>query len=446
MSNPSVYLIQPSYRDKNGVLLKGRRLSLHSAALPALSAAVPPGWTKRVGFEYFEEIDVEAEATVVGISSMGYDLPRGRELAAEFRRRGRAVVFGGWQSHYSAASLRGLCDSVVHGNPGPRQLAAILEDARRGSLQPEYHCEVEIDYPFDYSVLDGRHVRYPPIVTGVGCLNACAFCCVGAAYRARYHARGVEPIMADVRAIAGRSRRAAFVDSNLYADRTHALRVCDALIAEGRPLTWGAQATIDIGDDEAMLSALRAAGCTILFVGVETLVQSSLDRVGKPYHADQSRRRIRQMRDAGLAVAGYFLLGLDGETVESVDRLGRFIEESGVNLPIVNIVLPVPGTPLGERLRREGRLLFNEDVELLQNNGVYNSSCNRCFFVPKRMTARQLEEGYLALCRRLVGLGPILRRSWHADHETALELLGMNLDFRHKTKRMVAHARAHSTA
>ena len=441
---PTVYLIQPSYRDNRGALLKGRRLSLHSAALPALSAAVPRGWDKRVCIEYFDDVDLDLDATVVGISSMGYDFPRGRELAAEFRKRGRPVIFGGWQAHFSARELRGQCDSVIHGNPGPHKLAAILEDARRGALAPEYECGVDIDFPFDYSVLDGKSIRYPPIVTGVGCVNRCAFCCVGATYRGRYTARAVRHVMADVRAVAARGRRAAFVDSNLYADRTHALHVCEALAAEGSPLQWGAQATIDIGDDPAVLRALRAAGCRLLFIGVETLVQPSLDAVGKPYHAERSAERIRRVRDAGLAVGGYFLLGLEHDQPDVFDRLYEFIEAGDINLPMVNIVVPVPGTPFGEKMRRQGRLLFSEDVELLQNNTVYNSSCRRCFFLPRHMTPRQVEDGYVSLCLRLSGLRSVLRRSRHPDWGLALELLAMNLDFRHKTRIAAREARRHS--
>ena len=51
-----IYLVQPTYRDKVGALLKGRRLGLHSAVLPALSAAVPGHWRKTSCIEYFDDI------------------------------------------------------------------------------------------------------------------------------------------------------------------------------------------------------------------------------------------------------------------------------------------------------------------------------------------------------------------------------------------------------
>jgi hypothetical protein len=58
------------------------------------------------------------------------------------------------------------------------------------------------------------------------------------------------------------------------------------------------------------------------------------------------------------------------------------------------------------------------------------------------MTPQQLEDAYRRLAKRLCALGPILRRSWHASPVLALELLGMNLDFRRKTLRLEEEARS----
>ncbi|MFN8096596.1 MAG: radical SAM protein [Vicinamibacteria bacterium] len=429
----SIYLVQPSYRDRSGTLLKGRRQGLHSAVLPALSAAVPPDWRKRSCIEYFEDVDFDCDASVVGITSMGYDFPRGRELAAEFRRRGKVVLFGGWPAGLSPEKLSGLCDALVTGNPGPKALGGILADAERGRLAPEYRCGVEIDYPWDYSVFDGKRIDYPPVVTGVGCPNRCAFCCIAATYRGRYTPRAIDCVVADVRSAAARSRTVSFVDSNLYGDRAYLLRLCEAMSAEAVRVRWGAQATIAVGADEAALRALRAAGCRMLFIGMETLDQANLRSVGKPYAVADYRDRVARIQDAGIAVAGYFILGLDGDDPGTFDRLYDFVRRTGINLPILNVLLPASGTALHERLRKEGRLLIEDEDEMLANNAGYNSSARRCFFVPKGMTPRQVEEGYLALSLRLTTPWLTLRRSLHRDPVITAALLAMNLDLRRKT-------------
>ena len=94
-----IYIVQPSYRDRNGSLIKaGKNLFTNSLAVPALSAALPADWEKETCLEYFEAINLETDAPVVGITCLGYDLFRGRELAVEFRKRKKIVLFGGCAS------------------------------------------------------------------------------------------------------------------------------------------------------------------------------------------------------------------------------------------------------------------------------------------------------------------------------------------------------------
>src|SRR5208283_6244383 len=90
-----IYFIQPTYRDQNGHLLKGSSIFIHSLALPTLSAAVPPYWEKEFCLEFFEDVNYDSDASVIGISSMGYDIIHGHEIAEEFKKRGKTVIFGG---------------------------------------------------------------------------------------------------------------------------------------------------------------------------------------------------------------------------------------------------------------------------------------------------------------------------------------------------------------
>ena len=164
----SIYLIQPTYRDRYGTLLKGKSLYTISLALPAVASTVPEDWEIRTCYEYFEDVDFDTDASVIGISSMGYEIYRGIELADEFRRRGRTVIFGGFQPHMSTAFVAPHCDAVVHGNPGRADMRRILDDALQGRLLPEYHCGIDLDYEVDYTRLDTKRVMFTPVFTSVG--------------------------------------------------------------------------------------------------------------------------------------------------------------------------------------------------------------------------------------------------------------------------------------
>lgn len=433
-----IYLIQPTYHNRDGRLLKGQTVFMHALALPALSRTVPREWQKEFCFEYFEDVNYNTDASVVGITSMGYDVLHGCEIAEAFKNRGKIVLYGGHQAQFSEDSLESVADAVVHGHPSRDDMASILGDAESGRLAPKYRCGFDINFPFDYSVLSRKRARFMPVVTSVGCRNRCEYCCTAAMYGGRYHLRDLDSVLADLRAVRRRTRCAAFVDANLYNDRDYLMRLCSRMIKQNLRLRWGAQSTIDVGEDPEILRLLRKAGCRILFIGLESINQEGLNWLGKRYLARRYGELIRRIREAKIAVAGFFMLGLDGDDGSSYETLFDFIHESRVSIPILNLLLPVPGTRMFERLKREGRLLVESPDGFLRNSPVYNTSCNRCLFLPKNMTVSQAEHGYLELGRRLFSFPEMLRRSAVSNPLLAAAVFVMNLDLRSKTRAVAA--------
>lgn len=433
-----IYLIQPTYRARTGQLLQGESLALHSCAIPALAASIPTDWERETCLEFFENVNYDSDASVVAISSMGYDIIHGREIADTFRRRGKVVIFGGYQAHFSRSQLSGVTDCIVYGHPGPLDMARILEDAQAGRLVPEYDVGIDLNFPFDYSMLLGRRIAFMPVLASVGCRNRCDFCCTAARHRGEFRLRKLRHVLADLLALRNHTHRFALVDSNIYNNRGYLLALCSAMERAGFGFQWGAESTIDIGEDEETLRALRGAGCRMLYIGFETLNQLSLDSVHKPYDTAAYERAMVKLRRHGFLVAGYFLLGLDADTTDTFDELFEFIHRTRVNLPVINILLPAPGTAVFERLDREGRLLVNTEEGFLRNALFYSNSCSRCFFRPAGLTVDELEKGLVGLRRRLASLRETVRRSLVLDPVAATFLLSMNVQFRHDSRRMAA--------
>lgn len=173
-----------------------------------------------------------------------------------------------------------------------------------------------------------------------------------------------------------------------------------------------------------------------------TINQESLNWVEKKYLAKRYRELVRRIRDAGILVAAFFILGLDGDDISTFENLFEFIHESRIALPILNLLLPVPGMRVFERLKSEGRLLIRSEEDFLLNNPVYNTSCNRCLFLPKQMTVPEAESRYVGLARRLFSLPEILWRSAATNPLLAMGAV-MNLELRRKNRAIAeAHARA----
>lgn len=430
MMKKKIYLIQPSYRDQTGNLLKGKKLYILSLALPALSAIIPNDWEKEFCYEYFDDVNYDTDASVIGISSMGYEIFRGAELADEFKRRGKTVIFGGFQPHISKDFIESHCDSIVHGNPGSNDMAAILKDVELNILQKEYCCKTDLNYKFDYTVLDTRKVFFTPVLLSVGCCNNCDFCCIASIYKGKYVLRKLNYLVEELDYLHRSTRKIAFVDTNIYNNRKYLMKLCEVMIERNYNFVWGAQCTVDIGDDLETLDLLKKAGCKVLFIGIESIEQQNLDSVNKNYIADSFQQKIKNIHKAGIKIASFFIYGLDYDTVDTSAKLSQFIIDNKIALPMINILVPTPGSRIYERLEREERILMKDKLDFLKNNIAYNSSFNMCFYHPKNMTPLQVEEGFLDLLRRLSGFYQIIKRSFNKSFPLTLLLLYMNWLFR----------------
>ena len=431
-----IYLIHPSYRDQNGILLKGKRLYVVSLALPALSATIPGNWEKEFCLEYFEDVRLDTDASVVAISSMGYEIFRATELAREFRNRGKIVILGGFQPHISRSFIGSQADSVIHGYPGPEQMTGILSDAESGSLKRDYYVTTDLNYPFDYRVIDLNRSVFAPVLTGVGCRNKCDYCCIGSFFQGTYVLRKLDLVLSELDMLHQRTRRIAFVDTNLYNNAEYLRRLCRVMIERRYRFIWGAQCTVDIGEDAETLALLRLAGCRVLFIGLESINQESLDSVRKNYSSDAYPRLIRNIHAAGIRIAAFFIYGMDGDTVDTAARTGEFVITHRIALPMINILVPTPATPMYRRLNQDGRILMANEEEFLRNNIAYNSSFNLCFYQPRHMTKMQVEEGFLELLGRLSHISQIFRRSLSTHPGVMLFLLYMNWLFRRECIRL----------
>jgi len=425
-----IYLIQPTYRDQNGILLKGKKLYVLSLALPALSGTIPKDWEKEFCYEYFEEINFDTDASVIGISSMGYEIFRGVEIADEFKRRGKTVIFGGFQPHISSDFVKKHCDTIIHGNPGVAAMRNILSDIESNAVKEDYFCKTDINYKFDYSSLDTSRIYFTPVLSSVGCRNNCGYCCIASVYKGKYELRNIRHIVEELDYLHKSTKYIAFTDTNFYNNREYLVKLCNEMIDRRYNFIWGAQCTVEIGDDLAALALLKKAGCKVLFIGMESIDQQNLNDVNKKYEVSSYRQKIKNIHAAGIKIAAFFIYGFDHDTIDTAAQLSRFIIKNKIALPMLNILVPTPGSKIYEQLQKENRILMNNQMDFLKNNVAYNSSFNLCFYIPKNMTPQQVEEGFIDLLRRLSGFFQIIRRSFCSSIFLTLFLLYMNWSFR----------------
>ena len=422
----------------DGQKVKGWNQFNHSYNIPMISGAIPDDWEKDWCIEYFSDINFNTDAGIIIILCMGYDIMYAKEIAEEFKQRGKTIIYGSHLDQFSEKILFEVSDSVFHGSAGRSEMKSMLEDALNGKLKKVYEFGMDLNYPFDYSTLKGIKMPYIQAIMGMGCRNKCDYCCTAGVYNGKYRMRKIETVLSDLTAISKLNKYVAFNDSNIYNNALYLRRLCNAITRKRIGIRWGAQSTIDIGYDDETLSALYESGCRILYIGFESLSQINLQGVSKNYNPENYKMLIKNIISFGISVAGYFMFGFDDDDADTFDRTWDFIKASKITLPLLNVLLPVPGTLVYERLRSQNRLSFPDENEFGNTKPLYSVPCYRCYFKPKNITPENLEKNYLELYRKVSRLPAMIKRCIVSNPADSVKFFLMNYCLRKEYQRMMS--------
>ncbi|MBU0493370.1 MAG: B12-binding domain-containing radical SAM protein [Chloroflexi bacterium] len=204
------------------------------------------------------------------------------------------------------------------------------------------------------------------IMTSRGCPYRCAYCSQSI-YPARYRVRSPEHVVAEWRHLVrdlGAQEIGVLDDSfNIQRKRVHA--ICDLLIAEGlNHVPWiminGIRANLA---DKDLLAHMKAAGCKRTAFGVESGNQAILDSIDKHLTLDQIRAAFRAAKEVDLETIGFFIIGLPGETEETMEQTIRFAIELDPVVANFSMLTPFPGTRVYQQIQEGGGRLLVDDWE-----------------------------------------------------------------------------------
>jgi radical SAM superfamily enzyme YgiQ (UPF0313 family) len=312
-------------------------------------------------------------------------------------------------------------DAVVTGD-AEASWPRVLADASAGRLRrlyaPETPGPLEATQP-DRSIYEGRN--YLPIRLAQfarGCPRSCEFCSVRAFYSGGVRHRPVDAVVEEL--ISSRARRVLFVDDNMMSD-PDALRGLMEAIAPLK-IRWSAQMDPGIADDPELLTLARRSGCQSLIIGFESLDRDNLRQMGKGWsRASEFSPRLGRIRKASIMVYGTFLFGYDNDGPDTIDRTLEFALRQKLCLANFNPLQPIPGTPLYERVSREGRLVYER--------WWMEPACqwHEALLHPRGMTAGQLTEGCRRARENFHSLPGIIRRIPSRAHFESLDNLAVFL-------------------
>ncbi len=343
------------------------------------------------------EEDVQQVCTfdpeMIGITAMSSVYHSAMQTATLLKAYlGRPIVIGG--PHATVYPERVLAESPVidcvvrgEGEETIRQLARALDGtgSNLGAIDGlTYRKRSEIvsnpDRPLirdlDSLPFPARHLfdlkhyglRTPggqPMVTVMssrGCPYNCSYCFKGIVGRT-YRQRSPGNIIAELRQVIDQYdvRNFYFIDDLFTIDRHRLNALTEQLVAARLDIRWQCLGRVDRVDAE-VLRKMYAAGCRRIHYGIESGNQQILDGVGKGIKLEQVRQAVRWTQEAGIEVKGYFMLGLPGDTEETLQQTIDLATELDLDETMFSLTTPFPGTRLWDELvKKKPGTEYNQD-------------------------------------------------------------------------------------
>jgi len=242
---------------------------------------------------------------------------------------------------------------VVH-NPD-REILTDMD--RLPFVTPVYKRDLR---PEDYYIGYLLH-PYVSLYTGRGCRSRCTFCLwpqtVGGH---KYRTRSVENVLEEaalVQRLFPQMKELFFDDDTFTDDRPRAEEIARGLGRLG--LAWSCNAKANVPRET--LQVMHDNGLRLLLVGYESGNQQILINIKKGLRIDRARRFAADCRELGITVHGTFILGLPGETKETIQETIRFAREVNPHTIQVSIAAPYPGTELHQQAVENGWLPADDD-------------------------------------------------------------------------------------
>ncbi|MCP4622480.1 MAG: B12-binding domain-containing radical SAM protein [bacterium] len=399
--------------------------------------------------EYVTRLNIEDlnNADFIGISITTYNAERGYQIARQIKK---PLVFGGFHASLmpeeclefgdyaiigDGHSIVKLADflsgkAVIELNQIPnlvyRQKGKIvhnISECKAANIVPDYGLVK------DYNKVNlNRLLRIPLLVNGSrGCCYNCEFCSIKAVFP-DFKKKNVKLVLQDIKRqlkhqhiLSGILTQVIWItDDNFSSDMNWAKRLLKELATLKIRHKLVIQARVDIARDDDLLNLMKKANIGIVYLGIESLNQKSLDRFNKEFSTKNIGRAIKRIQSHGMDVHGLFVFGDDEFKKGHGERVVDFAKEHGLSGALIQPLTPFPGTASFKRLKDEGRILH-------ENWRDYNG---KVVYRPKNLNPEELQEEIYKSYRKIYSPMHVIKFLLYGQKGFKLQVLGEAI-FRH---------------
>jgi len=409
---PHLLLINPSNTHKG--LGNIRATAWPPLNLPYLAAVTPAHYQIEVLDENIQPFEYR-KADIVAITAYTASVYRAYQIAQIYRNKGIATVMGGIHVSMLPQEALQFCDSVVVGE-AELVWPKVLKDFEDSTMQKKYQGSfASLDsLPIPRrDILQNRNYQWGSIQTSRGCPMNCTFCSVTAFNGRRFRRRPLDSVIEELQQIP--QKRVMIVDDNIIGYGKQDLEWTRAffsrILEKGIRKTFFSQASILFGEDLELLQIAARAGLKVVFVGLESVNKNTLESYHKTINLERLKlgryeELITNIRKAGIAFYGAFMLGSDDDDCSVFESTLRFIKSARIDVLQITKPTPLPGTQMWNRMVKEGRILNQNFPEAWRDYRL-----TKLVYKPNKMSLDEAYEGFTYLRKIYYSIWGTLKRT-----------------------------------
>jgi anaerobic magnesium-protoporphyrin IX monomethyl ester cyclase len=183
------------------------------------------------------------------------------------------------------------------------------------------------------------------VLTSRGCPAGCKYCIKHVSYQWSVRLLSPERIMGELKVLYSMGIRNIHMYADLFTvNREQVIELCKLIVKEGLKIRWTCNSRVDYVDEE-MLKLMGQAGCWMISWGIESGNELILKKAAKGANPKKAHQALTWARQAGIKNWGYFIIGLPGETVETIRETIELSKGLPLEIALFHVAAPYPGTP-----------------------------------------------------------------------------------------------------
>ncbi len=244
-----------------------------------------------------------------------------------------------------AGNPTGAIPGIATTRPGGRLSFA---PRRYGPLDLAEHAPPRYDLVAENRgsyILSSFNSRLGMVVSAFGCPHSCSFCCIGSLTAGHYLTHSIEAVIRDIRLL-GDIPVIRLVDANTFGNTGHARLLAEAIVAAGIRKHFIADVRSDtVVRHPSLMQQWKEAGLRSVVIGFEEITDGDLTFFNKENSVAVNDEAIAILHDLGITIVGDFIVSPDYDDAR-FDALENYVTRRAIDLPILTVLTPLPGTPL----------------------------------------------------------------------------------------------------